>query len=226
VTATTDPGRTQLLVERRDGTPLLALAGGVVAEVDGEVADLLAGATVDRAPATDEPVGTDGPGPRCRVTLDGRRLDRRGPAGRARAGLAVVRGTAVAADLSVRDHLAAVGGRRRADDALAGAPLLARRGGDPAGVLSGGERRVLGWIVARLLDPRAVLLDAAGAGLDAPSLAWAHATVDVWLDAGVAVAVRVGRVQERRWCTHRADGSPRHGTPRPGGPADVGAGRP
>jgi ABC-type branched-subunit amino acid transport system ATPase component len=144
-----------------------------------------------------------------RIELDGRRLDRRGPAGRVRAGFAVVRGTEVAADLPVRDHLVAAAGRRRGAELLADTPWLADRGDAPAGVLSGGERRLLGWSLARAADPRVVLLDRAGTGLDAAALAWAHRVVDGWLDGGVGVVVVVARPEERRWLTHRADGDPR-----------------
>jgi ABC-type branched-subunit amino acid transport system ATPase component len=144
-----------------------------------------------------------------RIELGGRRVDRRTPAGRVRAGLAVVRGTEVAADVSVRDHLVAAAGRRRAADLLAEAPWLADRGDAPAGVLSGGERRLLGWSLARAADPRVVLLDRAGTGLDAAALAWAHRLVDGWVDRGAGVLVVVGRPEEGRWVSHRADGRPR-----------------
>jgi Fe-S cluster assembly ATPase SufC len=90
------------------------------------------------------------------------------------------------------------------------APALADRATDPAGVLSGGERRILGWLVAASIGPRAVVLDRAGTGLDTTALAWAHGTIDGWLDAGVAVLVRPGRAEEHRWVTHRADGTRRH----------------
>jgi ABC-type branched-subunit amino acid transport system ATPase component len=144
-----------------------------------------------------------------RIELAGRRLDRRGPAGRVKAGLAVVRGTEVAADVAVRDHLVAAAGRRRAAELLADTPWLVERGDAPAGVLSGGERRLLGWSLARAAAPRVVVLDRAGTGLDAAALAWAHHLVDAWLDHGVGIVVVVARPEERRWLTHRADGRPR-----------------
>lgn len=144
-----------------------------------------------------------------RLEIAGRRIERRSPALRVRAGLAVVSGAPVAPELRVVDHLAAVVPAEEAAELLASAPLLAHRGADPAGVLSGGERLVLAWLVACAVAPRAVVLDRAGAGLDAATLRWAHGVVDGWLDAGIAVAVRVGRIEERRWLTHRADGTPR-----------------
>lgn len=155
-------------------------------------------------------VGRADRGQRHRVALAGRHLDRLGPAARVRAGLAAVSGTEVAQDVSVGDHLAAITGRRRAGAALGEVPLLAGRGQDPAGLLSGGERRVLAWLVAVATAPRAVVLDRAGTGLDPAALEWAHSTLDAWLDRGVAVVIRVGRTQERAWIERTADGTPRH----------------
>lgn len=146
---------------------------------------------------------------RGRVALDGRSVRGRGLAGRVRHGLAVVAGAPVAPDVTVHDHLAAVLGGRGATDVLAGAPLLIGRGPDPAGVLSGGERRVLAWLRARALAPRAVLLDRAGEGLDVDTIAWAGAVVATWAAEGVAVLVRPGRVEERAWA------DPGHGRPSP-----------
>jgi ABC-type branched-subunit amino acid transport system ATPase component len=149
-----------------------------------------------------------------RIELAGRRLDRRGPAGRVRAGFAVVRGTEVAPDVTVLDHLVAVAGHRRAFELLADVRPLAGRGGAPAGILSGGERRLLGWLLARAAEPRLVLLDRAGTGLDEAALGWAHRVVDGWLDAGAGVLLRQGRIEEARWRSHRADGRPRARTGR------------
>lgn len=137
---------------------------------------------------------------RDRIHLGDDRLDRRSPAGRVRAGLASVLEATVAADVPVRDHLAVVVGRRRADALLGESPLLADRGDDPAGVLSGGERRVLAWLRVRAVDPRAVVLDGAGAGLDDEALAWAGRQVQQWRDDGVPLVVRPARAEERQWC--------------------------
>lgn len=145
------------------------------------------------------------------LEIDGRPIAGRSRARRVQAGLAVVSGTAVAPDLSVRDHLVAAGSAARADQLLGGSPLLEHRGDDPAGVLSGGERRVLAWLTAVAVEPRVVLLDRAGTGLDPDTLGWAHAIVDGWLDAGAVVLVRAGRPEEGRWVTHGADGGPRTG---------------
>lgn len=166
-------------------TPVL-VASGEVAVLPDAVADAMVAALL----------GEDRRGV---VHLDGRRLRGRRLAGRIRRGLAVVSGAPVANDVSVHDHLAAVRGDRGADDLLRGAPLLAGRGPDPAGVLSGGERRVLAWLRARATEPRAVLLDRAGEGLDADALAWAEEVVRAWAADGVAVVVRAGRAEEHRW---------------------------
>lgn len=133
------------------------------------------------------------------VRLDGRRLDRHGPAGRVRRGLGVVSGAPVAADVSILDQLAAVRGAAAAGAALAEAPLLAGRGADPAGILSGGERRVLAWLRCQLTRPRAVVLDAAGTSLDQDTLRWCDGVVARWRAEGVAVVVRPGRDEERAW---------------------------
>jgi branched-chain amino acid transport system ATP-binding protein len=165
------------------GTRRLDLPAGAVAEVDRDVVTHLR-ARVDR---------------RDRIRVAGRRVDRQATAGRVRHGLALVTGAPVAGDVSVRDHLAAVTPRARADAIVDEAPLLAGRGGDPAGVLSGGERRVLALLRAAAVAPRVVVLDAAGAGLDAATLAWAGELVAGWRHAGAVVLVRVGRPEERRW---------------------------
>lgn len=163
----------------------VAVAPGEVRLLDGpDAADVVA--TL---------LGTDRAGT---VLLDGRPL-RGGISRRVRRGLAVVSGAPVAPDVSVHDHLAAALGARGADEVLASAPLLAGRGGDPAGVLSGGERRVLAWLRARASRPRAVVLDHAAEGLDADTLVWAGRVVSGWAADGVAVLVRPGRVEEREW---------------------------
>lgn len=141
-----------------------------------------------------------GHGPRgWQVRVDGRRVPSGHVAARVRRGLAVVGPAPVAADVSVHDHLAAVVGSRRAGSLLASAPLLAGRGDDPAGVLSGGERRTLAWLRTVAVRPAAVVLDRAGRGLDADTLRWADAQVAAWRREGVAVVVRPGRTEERRW---------------------------
>lgn len=138
-----------------------------------------------------------------RLQLDGRDLDRRSPAARVRAGLIVVGDPPIAPAVSVVDHLAAVTSRSTAAELLADVPRLAGRADDPAGVLSGGERRLLGWARALLLSPSAVVLDRAATGLDADALAWATDRVERWRAAGCVALVRPGREAEAAWAATR-----------------------
>ena len=169
------------------GVRELSVERGGAALVDGPHADVVVGALLDRDPAAEE------------VELAGTSIRRLDVAARARRGLAVVGTGSVAPDLSVRDHLAAVTTPTRADELLADAPLLAGRGGAPAGVLSGGERRVLGFLRAQALDPVVVVLNRAGAGLDDDVLDWAGRRTASWRQHGIALVVRPARPEERGW---------------------------
>lgn len=149
-----------------------------------------------------------GTGPRRSgwARLDGRPL-RGSLASRVRRGLGVVQDAPVAPSVPVRDHLAARVGAAAADRALADAPLLAGRGDDPAGVLSGGERTVLAWLRALITDPTVLLLVRAGAGLDGATLAWAGEQVQAQRARGVSVVVVPGRVEEHAWAPPETDPS-------------------
>jgi ABC-type branched-subunit amino acid transport system ATPase component len=136
-----------------------------------------------------------GPG---RILLAGRDVSRWDVARRANAGLVVLGDVPVAGDVNIRDHLAAID-PSCATRVLRDAPLLAGRGDDLAGWLSGGERQVLGWLQTILTEPSVVVLDVAGRGLDQPTLLWAGEQIERWVAAGVAVAVHAGRVEEERW---------------------------
>lgn len=131
--------------------------------------------------------GLDAPPGRHRIHLAGRRIDRRSPARRVAAGLGVVGDAPVAADVTVADHLAAVVAPSRAAELVAGCPHLAGRGEDPAGWLSGGERRLLAWLRCEATGPLAVVLDGAFRGLDPDARAWAEARLAGWLARDVAV---------------------------------------
>lgn len=133
------------------------------------------------------------------LRLDGRSLRWRSVAGRVRAGLVTVTDVVVAPEVSVVDHLAARVPPAVARERLGDVPHLADRLDDPAGVLSGGERRLLAWARASALRPRVVVLDRAGTGLDGDALAWASTVVTAWREAGVCVLVRPGRVEEHAW---------------------------
>lgn len=152
--------------------------------------------------------GTDGRADH-RIEVAGRRVDRRAPARRVRAGLVVVGDDEVAEDVTVLDHLAAIVAPELGRARLEATPWLRGRAGEPAGVLSGGERRLLGWLLADLLRPRVAVLDRAGTGLDPDALQWAHHLLDGWLDAGAAVVARIGRPEERGWLVSCVDGAPR-----------------
>lgn len=137
------------------------------------------------------------------LRLGPHRLTRRRPAARVRAGLVMLGDPPVAPSVTLRDHLAAVTSTAAAADLLARTPRLAGRAGDPAGVLSGGERRLLGWARTVLLEPSAVVLDRAGTGLDADAVRWAGEQVGRWRTAGTVVLVRVGRTEELDWARAR-----------------------
>jgi len=179
--ATTTP-RLELRLPGRGET--VALAPGEALLIDG-----------DASPVVRALVGGGSAG---WARLDGVRL--RGEiARRVRGGLGIVRDVPVAPEVSVLDHLAARVGADTAERALEGAPLLAGRGGDLAGVLSGGERTVLAWLRALVTGPRALLLLRAGEGLDEATLAWAADRVAEQRARGVSVVVVAGRPQERAW---------------------------
>lgn len=143
-----------------------------------------------------------GPVSRGPVRIDGRRIDRMSIPGRVRRGLAIVSGAEVAADVTLHDHIAAIIGAAATDDLLADVPRLAGRGRLPAGVLSGGERRILAWLRAIAVEPVAVVLDRAGTGLDDETLRWTDGIVAAWRSGGACILVRVGRPEERRWLSH------------------------
>jgi ABC-type branched-subunit amino acid transport system ATPase component len=177
--------RLEAEIAHPDGPLAVRLAPGEVEVVAGERATVLIGGLLGHAPGD--------------VLVDGRRMGRRGVAGRARRGLVLVGDAPVAPGVPIVDHLAAVTSTATARHLLEEAPLLAGRGDEPAGILSGGERRVLAWLRALALEPVAVVLDRAGRGLDDGTLAWATGVVRRWRYEGVAIVLRPGRDEELRW---------------------------
>jgi ABC-type branched-subunit amino acid transport system ATPase component len=119
----------------------------------------------------------------------------------ARVALGIVQvagGRGVFPSLSVRDNLIAGGFllrrdqpelRRRIDEVLSLFPVLARRVGQPAATLSGGERQMLALAMGLLLDPSVLLLDELSLGLAPVVVAELMAVVAALKERGVTMVV-------------------------------------
>jgi branched-chain amino acid transport system ATP-binding protein len=124
-----------------------------------------------------------------RVFLDGREVTRASTEARARAGIGYVpQEQAVFARMSVRENLeiGAVGAgrcRTELDAALDAFPKLGTRLGQPAGTLSGGERKMLAIGRALLAEPRLLLLD--------------EPTEGVWIGVIEEIADRLAALAQR-----------------------------
>jgi len=104
-----------------------------------------------------------------RITLDDRRLDGRRAHHLTRAGIALVpEGRHVFVELTVRENLEVAVPRNKRhliDTVIERFPILAERGDQPAGALSGGEQQQLAIGRALLMEPEVLLLDEPSAGL-------------------------------------------------------------
>jgi ABC-type branched-subunit amino acid transport system ATPase component len=68
-------------------------------------------------------------------------------------------------------------------------PIIAERSGEPAGNLSGGQRRTVEFARALMLEPAMVLLDEPSLGLDPRSLGLVGDAVNAMRDSGVTVLI-------------------------------------
>jgi branched-chain amino acid transport system ATP-binding protein len=134
---------------------------------------------------------------RGRIVIGGTDLTRQPPAAILRAGVVQVpQGHGLFAGLSVRQNVL-MGGyliRRQRErlerryDALAELfPPLAERPTVPAGQLSGGQRRMVEFARAMMLEPAVVLLDEPTLGLDPNSLTVIRASVEAMKRAGTTI---------------------------------------
>jgi branched-chain amino acid transport system ATP-binding protein len=103
-----------------------------------------------------------------RILYDGRPITGTPPHRVARLGIALVpQGRGIFPDLTVRQHLTLAHrpSGLSADRAAARFPILQERGGQPAGLLSGGEQQMLAIARALTMAPRLVVLDEPSDGL-------------------------------------------------------------
>ncbi|GAA4558830.1 ABC transporter ATP-binding protein [Planotetraspora kaengkrachanensis] len=77
--------------------------------------------------------------------------------------------------------------RERLDMVLERVPIVAARGGDNAGNLSGGQRRMVEIARCLMLDPKLILLDEPSLGLDPRSLAGVAGLINELNQAGTTV---------------------------------------
>lgn len=168
-----------------DGVDLNAPAGRVTAVVgpNGAGKSSLALGVYGSIPATG------------RITLYGTDLSGRPALARARAGMALVpQGRQLFPKMTVRENISVMASllkvpQAQVDSALDRFPILRKRIGSYAGVLSGGEQQMLVVTRALMTSPRAIILDEMMTGLAPRIVAELRETVAQLAADGVAVLV-------------------------------------
>ena len=133
------------------------------------------------------------------VEIDGTRVTGVGPGGAIRHGVVMIPQTgALFGGMSVRENVLLGGhatrmprraAKRRFDELAQLFPVIGERASAHAGLLSGGQRRMVEFARALMIEPRVVLLDEPSIGLDPKSRETLDASVRALVDAGATVVI-------------------------------------